>query len=264
MTNKKLVVYILSYNRLNYIFESINSILNQTTNNFDLIVSENSTDPLIYEKLKNYFQNKITIVKRSPSLPSLDHINLVIQEAVKNYDYCMIFHDDDILFPNAIEKMLPYFDSYNVAALGCNALIIDQNKLTHKIYSQALSKNLIITQVSDLIKSYIVRSQPQVPFPSYIYNCKYIKNLKFNSQDGGKHADASFLTEIVKINNILWVAEPLMYYRTHQNNDSKSINLSDIRKLCYYFFKQSPQLFPAIIIFYFKFILKKLKALLSR
>lgn len=253
---KKLGVFLLSYKRPEYIGASVSSILNQQNVEFDFIISENSPDNSVTDILPAIISNSVKVIKRNPSLSSLNHFNTLLKEC-QSYEYAMLFHDDDILKPNTLSKMLTAIESnQELSSVSCNAHIIEGSNFTQKILSPNIQNNLLLNGPSLLILRYIFRSLSHTPFPSYIYRTSFLKDLSLNELDGGKYSDVSFLVKLIKRGPFLWLAEPLMDYRRHSSNDSAKTDLKDIRKLSFYFLKTSPLLFMPIFYYYFKQVLK--------
>lgn len=256
---KKLGVYLLSYKRPEFIHEAIQSILAQDYNNFELIISENTPDDTVVKQLDEYLKDsRVLLIKRSPSLASLEHFNTILAEADK-YEYVMLFHDDDILMPQAFKKMMQTLENNITAtAVACNALIIKNKEHTNTLLSPGLKKNTEIKTQSELINRYIFRSLGSTPFPSYIYRTRLLKDLQLNYADGGKYSDTTFLIKLIKRGSFIWLSEPLLKYRQHSSNDSVQLDMNNILSLCLFFFKTSPKMIFKILFYYFKQSLKKI------
>lgn len=256
---KKLVVYLLSYKRIDLIEETIKSILTQDDISFDLIISENSPDNTVYEKIYPYClkHSFVKIIKRRPSLSSVEHFKAIMTEC-QNYEYAMLFHDDDTLNKKALSTMLSSIEKHpEASAVACNAFIIDDKTYSTQLLSPNIKKTLYITTASQLILRYLFRFLSHPPFPSYIYRTQFIKDLSLSTEDGGKYSDTSFLVKLVKRGPFIWLHEPLVNYRRHLQNDSAEINMNDIFKISVFFFKTSPHLIVLIIFYYLKQVLKK-------
>lgn len=261
---KKLVIYLLSYNRPEYIGEAIDSILSQNYGDFELIISENSSNDKVMRLLENHpqYQN-LKVIKRSPSLASLEHFNTVLKE-VQSYQYAMLFHDDDILMPEALTNMMYQLKlNPSCIAVACNAFIMKKLVKTRSILSPHIKENLVIHSQSQLIKRYVFKHLSHTVFPSYIYKTSAIGDSQLDPKDGGKHSDVSFLLKLVKKGPFFWVAKPYMYTRLHGENDSAVIDLGHIAKLSLFFLKTSPHLVAYITFYFAKTAAKKLKMALG-
>lgn len=257
---KKLGVYLLSYKRPQFIHEAIESLLNQTYTNFDIIISENSPDDLVWNEIQKYTKDsRVQLIKRNPSLPALHHFNVVFNDCQK-YEYAMLFHDDDVLRPNALGEMMMTIEKKPQASgISCNAFLINNLQRTEKYFNPYLKQITKITSPKQLIRRYIFKKLSHTPFPSYIYRTIYLKQLSLNTQDGGKYSDTALLIKIVKQGHFIWLAQPLMYYRQHSSNDSVHLYLKDIFSLALFFLKSAPSMFFQILFFIIKQVGKKIQ-----
>lgn len=256
---KKLGVYLLSYNRPTFVQEAINSILAQDYDNFELIVSENSTDDSVMVQLEKYSTDpRVKIVKRNPSLASLSHFNLLFSE-VRNYEFAMLFHDDDVLLPSALTQMMTEIEKKpGFSAVSCNAFLIKNAENTNTLFNPNLNSNLIIKSQAQLINRYIFKKLSHTPFPSYIYRTHLIRDTKLDPAKGGKYSDVSFLVNVIKHGPFIWLSKPLMRYRKHSTNDSADLNMADIFSLSLFFLKTCPYLIFNILFYFTKHLAKKI------
>ncbi len=209
------------YNRPEFIKECLDSIFLQDYPNFEVIVSDNSTVTESSLALRNYLTNKkATIIKRSPSLASIEHFSTVLQEA-KSSSYFMLFHDDDILLPTALSELMRSFEhGENVGAVGCNAIRLEKHIKTKKLFIKS-DKNLLLQTPKEFAELYLNFYPGHAPFSSYIYKSSAIKQATLNPKKGGKHSDVTFLLDVIEHSRILMLAQPLMLYRIHGENFSK-------------------------------------------
>jgi glycosyltransferase involved in cell wall biosynthesis len=256
---KKLGIFLLSYKRPEFIFEAITSILSQDYSDFELIISENSPDDIVWQQLQKYRTDvRVRLVKRTPSLQSLEHFNKILFEC-SEYEYAMLFHDDDVLMPGAFTEMIGILEKYPYAScVSCNALIVENINHTDKLISLTIKGMKMIERPSQLVRSYMLRRRSHTPFPSYIYRTKFLSGLSLNYNDGGKYSDATFLMSLLHRGPFIWLGQPFLKYRLHGGNDSAALSLSDIMKLCRTFFKAAPASLPLIIFYFFKQLVKKL------
>jgi hypothetical protein len=206
-----------------------------------------------YERYPN-----VTIVRRNPSLPALQHFNTIMSECTK-FDYAMMFHDDDILMPGALSKMVSALESNSeLSAVSCNAYKILDNVHTKELFNPNLKVPTMVSLQKELINRYIFKKLSHTPFPSYIYRTKLLAGAGLNPADGGKYSDVSFLVNLIARGAFYWLPEPLMEYRLHSANDSAQLDLSHIFLLSKFFFRTSPVMLPKICFYYFKQVVKKI------
>lgn len=222
---KDLTVFVMTHNRGKMLIETINSVLNQSCNDFKFIVSDNSNNDETENILKS--QNlieKFEYRKRDIECSGLEHFNICLSEV--DTKYFVLFHDDDIMLPEYVENMYNTISVGKYVAVGCNAYkfcngkrksLFLQGKNDKKIYSsKELSENYCKYEIA--------------PFPSYIYNKEKIANLKFNNSCG-KYSDVIWLQNVSRKGEILWLAKPCMCYRIHAGQDSSVFDYKNQLKL---------------------------------
>lgn len=226
-TSYKFKLCLLVHNRTLLAKISLDSILNQEYKNYEILVSDNSDNDDFYNFVFENYKNhpKLQIIFRDKQLSSIDHINTVLDES-DDCDFVLLFHDDDILNRNYLKNIakLDVLSDNNIAAIAINGMILNKEKYTKKLITN-YSKNIKITSKEFLVNSYFRYDYMGAPpFSGYLYNTKLLKNSRLNIFTGGKHSDLVFLVELLNNGYFYWVADPLMYYRIHDENDSRILS----------------------------------------
>lgn len=233
-------VFILSYNRPEYILEALESVLSQNIAGLKITVSDNSTDDRVQKLLCTHPQKKsFRLLSHHPTLPAIDHFNNIFGQVTT--DYVMLFHDDDVLLPGSLSKTIHELNSNEyLSAVGTNAVILDSRGNNTIRFIRSLKSNFFIPDALSLIQQYLDPTRGHVPFPSYLYRSSKIHGLEMNFKEGMKHSDLSFLVKVVSAGPLLWLSEPGMCYRQHENNDSATMDLKAIFSLSR-FLKRQPR-----------------------
>lgn len=124
----KITVILTSYNHDRFLKQSIDSVLNQTYNDFEFIIvddcSSDSSWDIICEYKKNY--PEIVIIHHEYNWGGW-----IIPSTVRDYatgDYIAIHHSDDIWEKNKLEKQVAIIkDNPKYVAVFTNAIVIDDN-----------------------------------------------------------------------------------------------------------------------------------------
>jgi len=253
----KIRLCLLTYNRPFLAKIALNSLIYQTYK-CEILISDNSTNNEFEEVYKKEFlqiQN-LSYVRRKPSLEGIEHFNSLIKDSV-NFDFVMFFHDDDILETNYLREIINTnkLSDENIAAIGTNATILKGNKVTkRKIFLS--NKNKLITTKKELVNQYFnYEYNGAVPFPSYLYRVTSINKHLLMKKQGGKYSDIVFLLKLLDDGFIYWLHQPLMKYRIHSSNDSKSASVEDRNSLRTYI--SSENLFDKNLLLDYDFIVNK-------
>ena len=229
---EKIQVFIITYNRPVQVLKSIESVLNQTYQNIELIVSDNSTNfetKNVLEK-KNY--PNLIYIKRKIVYDPIEHLNCVLKEVTAKY--FMIFHDDDTMFVNMVESLVGEIKKNSFAIAVCASAFLNKNgrSVKNNPYNK-IKNNLIISSKEMVVDQYFKKSS-LAPFPSYLYKKEVAENLQFEYDHGGNHCDMAFIMDITNFGSIYWLDKPLMTYFNHQGQGTKTHLFKDKIKLINY------------------------------
>ena len=204
MKTPKVTVYITNYNYRQYIEKAINSVLNQTYNNLEiLIIDDGSSDGSneIIEKYSNISNIKI-IYQKNKGLIITNNIALRLAQG----DYIMRLDADDYLDKNAIKLMVDEFNEDSELGLVFpNYFIVDENE------------NIINVRVRIPSEVNNVKDNPAHGACTLIKTA-YLRSIggydeTFTCQDG-YFLWINFFSKF-KTKNI---ETPLFYYRRHNSN----------------------------------------------
>lgn len=125
----KVDILLTTYNtNINYLKQQLDSILNQTYNNFDLIISDDcSSNEEVRTVLKQYEKqdSRIKLYFQQENLGCTKSFEFLLKQSTSKY---ISFSDhDDIWYPNKIEESLKAIKENNVDLVYCDANQIDEN-----------------------------------------------------------------------------------------------------------------------------------------
>jgi glycosyltransferase involved in cell wall biosynthesis len=209
-------VIVTTYNRSDLVGETINSILNQTYWNIELIVvDDGSTDNT--EDIINSFQDKRIIYLKTanwgaPAGPR----NIGIKKA--KGEYIAFCDDDDLWYINKLEIQLKVLiNDDNLVGVGSNVSLIGKTIMSRERTSK---KDNRIDFLSALMCNRCSLSSLMVMKSKILFNTV----INFNAVEDFDFQLQYLLTtgkEIIKLK------QPLVYYRVHSENiSSNSSNLS--------------------------------------
>jgi glycosyltransferase involved in cell wall biosynthesis len=130
--NKQLVsVCIPTYNNARYIGRTIDSIVNQTYKNIEIVICDNASTDNTREIVHSYSDKRIRYHRNPKTIHALSNWNLCIELA--NADFVAIYHSDDVYEPTIVEKELRLLKkNSNLGAVFCLDKIIDENGILLK------------------------------------------------------------------------------------------------------------------------------------
>jgi len=122
MENSFISVIVPTYNRADLISETIESILDQTYKNFELIIVDDGSTDNTEEVIRKFKDNRIKYIKTdnwgAPARPR----NIGIKKA--KGEYIAFCDDDDMWDKKKLEKQLPHFNSSKIVGVASDAILI--------------------------------------------------------------------------------------------------------------------------------------------
>lgn len=128
MNNPLVSVCINSYNVEKYIYDTVNSVLNQTYQNIEVIIVDDASSDNTVNVIKDNFSDdkRIKLYENKTNR----HISYTCNEAISHAKGKYVFHvdSDDILSPQIIEKQIDFLENHLEYAAAFTTLeIIDEN-----------------------------------------------------------------------------------------------------------------------------------------
>jgi teichuronic acid biosynthesis glycosyltransferase TuaG len=117
------------YNGIEFINESVSSIINQTYKNWELIIGINghSQNSEIYKIAKKYeFNKKIKVLDLYKIKGKSNALNEMIKYS--KYEWISLLDVDDIWLPTKLELQIPYINNYDIIGTMCK-YFGDQNNI---------------------------------------------------------------------------------------------------------------------------------------
>ena len=211
---EKVDVLLTTYNtNIKYLREQIDSILNQTYKNINLIISDdNSSNDEIKKILKKYEEQdeRVTLYLQEENLGYNKNFEFLLKKSEANY---IAFSDhDDVWHENKIEKCLEKLIKENVDMVYCNSTQIDEDgKILHDDYFKYKNVPLVngksklaISRCIGIGCSQLITKQVRdkmIPFTESVIAHDWLSAFIANENNG-----------------MACIEEPLFDYRLHTNN----------------------------------------------
>jgi len=107
----KVSVILTSYNHAKYLPASIESVLNQTFQDFELIIVDDASTDESWSIIQRYTDPRIQTCQNSSNEYTVYGINKAISERASG-EYIAIHHSDDMWDPSKLEKQIAYLDHH--------------------------------------------------------------------------------------------------------------------------------------------------------
>lgn len=215
-------VIIPTYKRAEYIDKAINSVLNQTYKDFEIIVvDDNNPDTVerkeLEEKMEKYKDNnKIIYIQHSKNKNGAAARNTGIK--VAKGDYITFLDDDDYFFHNRLEKMVRAMEEnleYNAAYSG--ALYIRSSKIL----------NIIKTKGNDNFQKDLLMQKSFFGTGSNMFfRAECLKKLNGFDERFARHQDTEVMIRYFNENDGILAVDDILVVK----NDDDRKNIPNIDK----------------------------------
>jgi glycosyltransferase EpsE len=176
---KNLISIIMSvYNAESSVEDSINSILNQTYENFEFLILDDYSTDKTKEILDNYKSKdkRIKIIYNNQNIGLTKSLNRLIN--MTNAKLIARQDADDVSLPNRLNAQLNYINKYNLDACTSRAYIKSSKRKVPK-FSYLLPDNLVIRYKNPYIHgSLIIKKEVLNKLGNYDENFYYAQDYK--------------------------------------------------------------------------------------
>lgn len=163
MKTPKLSVVMSNHNGQEFLKEAIESILNQTFDDFEFIIIDDFSNDNSLEIIKSYKDRRIVVIKNSSNFGLTKSLNIGLKEA--KGEFIARMDSDDISEPDRFKKQLAFFEKNSeYSVLGCYAQIINSKgrkvgELVNPIEDQEIKECLIVDNAMSPHGGLIIKKQ---------------------------------------------------------------------------------------------------------
>lgn len=240
-------VCIPTYNGVEFLQETLDSVKRQTYNNIELIVSDdNSKDEtlVLVEQFKKEVSFPVFIYHHKQKGIGANWNNCIKNT---NGEYIKFIFQDDILLPTCIEEMVNIFEKFKNIGLVVSKrdFIIEESPITQETKNWIdgygdLQFNLKLTSEDgiSILDSRLFRSEEFLKSPlnkigepsTYLFQKKIFDEVDFFNEKLFQTLDYLFCYRILKKYSVVLINKPLVKFRLHKNqttNKNKNKNIID-------------------------------------
>ena len=215
--SNKISVLMSVYNDEKRVSKSIESILNQTFQDFEFLILDDFSTDNTYE-ICNYYakkNQKIKLMKNHQNLGLTKSLNLLISES--NYELIARQDSDDESFKQRLEIQLKIIEKYNLDA--CTTLAtIDELKGTRPFLSHLFPKKLIIKYKNPFIHG------------SLLIKKRVLENVGMYDEKFKFAQDYKLMFDLIRLNHKLKIINQPLYKLNLKDN----ISTRNIKEQNYY------------------------------
>jgi len=212
-------ILLATYNGERYIEKSIESIINQTYKDWELLIGFNGTIDGSKEIVKKFQDSRIRVFDYGMDAGKAKTLNKMVKEA--KGDWLAIQDDDDIWLPKKLEKQMEKSSDYDV--IGTQILYIDEDDNS--------TGNPILSENDTDIKAKSLNGDNQVANTSAIFKRECLEAVGGWSETLDGIEDFDFWLKIMRKDyRFINLKRAEVLHRLHQksNFNTKQFDLSQI------------------------------------
>ena len=197
------------YNGEKYLDIAINSVIDQTYQNWEIIFWDNQSTDKSEEIVQKYNDKRISYFKSYKHTTQYEARNNGLNKC--NGDFIAFLDVDDFWEKNKLEKQIRIFQNCDIGFSCTNAWVLNERKNNkRKLAFRNIASGKVLNEL--LKRDFITMSSLMIK-KSVIHDFK----LAFNS-DYEIIGDFDLVVKLSKITEFGGINEPLTYYRLHQDN----------------------------------------------
>ncbi len=221
MINKpKISVLCPSYNHEKYVGYFIQSVLNQTEQNFELIIVDDCSVDNNIGEIEKYTDQRIKLIKHSYNKGINASLNDAV--AVASGEYFVFIASDDILKENHFEYSCKYLDeNTDIDVLYCGLDVIDSD---NKQLLVSDFKNVEVNQTrEELLRKCFFDKNP-LTSPGMVIRADAFRKIIPLSMSILQNQDYQIHIRLLMNGNLHIISERLVNYRLHSSVSSSSFS----------------------------------------
>jgi glycosyltransferase involved in cell wall biosynthesis len=213
INNPLVSVVINCYNGEKYLRQSIESVLDQSYQNFELIFWDNQSTDQSKNIIQSYQDKRIKYFYSQNHTTLYEARNLALQKC--NGQFVCFLDVDDWYESSKIEDQIIFFSDKDVGVVYSNRYTFYNNLKIQKIYKNSI-------QPSGYIRRNILANY-QVSFMTTLIRMESLKNLDYVfDKNYSIIGDFDLIYRLSLTCKFIYITKPLGSYRIHDNNLSKN------------------------------------------
>ncbi|MBD2666509.1 glycosyltransferase family 2 protein [Richelia sinica] len=219
-------VVMTTYNHEKYIAEAINSVLNQSFTNFELIIVNDGSTDRTDEIIKSFNNKRITYIYQENQGTSAAVNRAILASQGK---YIAFFSGDDVCNFNRLDQQFQYVSSHQYQIIFSGFEVIDDDStIIHdeKIENWFLTDN---QQRSDIINNFFFRGNCLNAITSFVKR-DYLLDVGLFNPCSIQAQDFDIWIKLIKKYDFLIISDKLVKYRIRNNNNNLSSFVNDVRR----------------------------------
>ncbi|MGD1805512.1 glycosyltransferase family 2 protein [Dapis sp. BLCC M126] len=220
----KVTVCLPTYNSGEFLTQAIDSILEQTFTDFELIISDDCSTDNTPEVIRSYLEkdSRIKYLNNSKNLGLFPNWNRCLKSA--SGEYITVFAQDDVMLPKNLEQKVKILDKYQNVGLVTSSIMVVDGENNYLNWDWANYGDDRLVNGEEWVRKNLGEANP-ICCPFVLMRRKVLEKVggKFNDNYAFA-ADLELWLRIALFADLYFVKEILGYYRWHEGNKTHSFD----------------------------------------
>lgn len=221
MNNPLVSILIPTFNREDYLGEALNSALNQTYKNIEIIVHDDASTDATVELLSSYHDPRLKIIRTEDNHGMIGGWNYIVKQAKGKY--LKFLASDDLLEPECVERLVSIAKKHPGAALiTCQRKFIDgEGRVVRKM---GFAKKDVVVDGKEHARWILTTlRENKIGEPTAVlYPARLVKKAGEYDPQFSQFADFEYWIRLLQFGDLVYLHEPLCSFRTHEGANSTS------------------------------------------
>jgi glycosyltransferase involved in cell wall biosynthesis len=214
MSNPRVSICIPTYNRADMVGLAIESALNQSYRDIEVVIVDNASTDSIEEVVSSYDDPRLRFIRNSENLGLFGNFNRCIE--LSRGDIIHILHSDDYIDEKFTETCVRFFNNHpNVSMTFTSAQIITSTGTTDVRYAD----NDVVFPAPDGFRK-ILEERCFIICPSVMVRREVYEMVGEYSREYPYSADYYQWLKITRAFDIAYVRDAVVYYRQGEHSES--------------------------------------------
>lgn len=218
--NPLVSVIIPTYNGEKYIRECVDSVLQQSCNEIELLVVDDCSTDSTCQILEQDYGDQIRLIQNSKNLGLMRSCNGAFQ--IASGKYLTVFGQDDVMFPDRIKKQIAFMEAHPdcIVSFANSALLLEESRSDALLIGSPKLKALLFNHIRNSFLLFML--DLQFNSNSAIYLREGVLRAGGYGEQFRNYGETMLWFNLARLGRVLFQNEPLSYYRFHANNMTAS------------------------------------------
>ena len=228
MSEARVTVGIPTFNRSDWLRDTIESVLAQTFTGFRLVVSDNASGDDTPDVVRSFGDERIEYVRSERNIGRIGNFNRLI--ALADTEFLVLLPDDDVLYPGHLEAAVDLLERFEAVGLAHSAFdLIDAQSQVIRRVNPLETCSPVTIETRALALERLMASAWPICFSSVVYRTKAIVEAGGMREEDEPWGDLQMWMRIALNWDFGYIAKPLAGFRDHPETATVGITANEAR-----------------------------------